>query len=241
MRSCDNCNFPLCFPKMKKNNPYIEKLREYPQLIKGRWDILSHSQIHYYNYLQGNFPMLILEIGSGSGNHLIGLAERYPQAKVMGLEIRYKRIFRTAQKAVNQGIENIAVLQWDGNLFHTLARPGSIDQIYLNFPDPWAKKKYQNRRIFLGDFISRIHDCLVPGGFFYLKTDHGEYFEHFLESLDEYIHSPQNRHYPLSLEEVTRDLYNSPWIDDNIQTEFEALFIYKVKETIKHFKLMKGL
>lgn len=225
---------------MKNTNPYKEKLGEYPQLIKEKWEIFTHSEIHYFNYLQGDFPMLILEIGSGSGNHLLGLAERFPQAKVVGLEIRYKRIVRTAQKAQNRGIENLAILQWDGNLFHALARPGSVDQIYLNFPDPWAKKKYQNRRIFLGDFISRIHTCLAPGGFFYLKTDHGEYFDHFLESLEEYHQSPQNQSHPLKLEEVTKDLYNSPWLEENIETEFEAMFIYKVKETIKHFKLVKA-
>ena len=221
-------------------NPYREKIFEYPDYIKTRREILTSPFVYYIDWLSREYDHIILEIGSGSGNHLIELAKRHPKAMVVGMELRYKRIVRTAQKAKQQGIQNLCVLQWDGNLFHTLLRPEKLDAVYLNFPDPWSKKKHQSRRIFLGNFLERLHRCLCPGGFFSLKTDHGEYFQNFLEVAQSYLCSERNSPFPLFLAQVTWDLYRSPWVKENIPTEFEMLFLHKVKEKIKHCKLVKS-
>ncbi|RME85174.1 MAG: tRNA (guanosine(46)-N7)-methyltransferase TrmB, partial [Planctomycetota bacterium] len=220
-------------------NPYRLKIHEYPKWIHTRAAILTSKAPYYLNQLQGERKGILLEIGSGSGQHLLEQARRNPDFLVAGLEVRYKRMVRTAQKAEKEDLQNLVVLQWDGNFFHTLLKPASLDGLFLLFPDPWPKKKHRRRRIFLGSFFSHLAQTLKKNGFFLLKTDHSEYFDHFLETLESFQvqFSPSSR--PFQITEITRDLYQSPYLEGNIPTEFEGLFIHKVKEPIKYLKLKK--
>ncbi|RME04425.1 MAG: tRNA (guanosine(46)-N7)-methyltransferase TrmB [Planctomycetota bacterium] len=222
-------------------NPYKEQIHLYPQILIPRQKLLEYPHpSQYIEKLLPKYRRLLFEIGSGSGKHLIEQAKRSPQTLHIGLELRYKRLVRTAQKAQELNLTNLKVLQWNGNLFEQLLQPNWVDEFYLLFPDPWPKRKHQKKRIFLGNFLQNLHHTLKIHGTFCLKTDHEDYFHTFLQNLQDYLQSPHNQPYPLQIQHITHDFHASDLSENNIMTEFEALFFYKQKKKI-HYLLLKKL
>ena len=161
-------------------------------------------------------PRRLLELGSGSGNHLIELARRHPEANCFGFELRYKRSVRTIQKAEQAGVHNLFVFRTDGLFAERYFAPGSVSALYVNFPDPWAKQKQLKHRLLGPELLTTAARLLIPNGTFSVKTDHREYFAGFLAA----IHASQFFH----VAEQSQDLAQSPYMGENIMTEFEALF-----------------
>lgn len=195
-------------------NPYVHRIHQYP----GRIFCVQTGE-HGVSELQeraASSRVKIVEFGSGSGQHLIGLGERFPEADCFGLELRYKRTVRTIEKATQAGVENVYVAHADARRAEELFGRESVSAIYVNFPDPWAKKRQAKHRVlapWLLDVASRL---LRPGGALAVKTDHEDSFDRFLGFLGE---APQ-----FAVEWTTRDLDRSPQRETNISTEFEGLF-----------------
>lgn len=194
-------------------NPYSLIIKNYPARIFSfeeleNQDILKPAIEPYKN--------IILELGSGSGNHLIGQAKFAPENAFFGFELRYKRAVRTIQKAEKIDAKNVFILRTDAKNFDQYFAANSLLGIYVNFPDPWEKKKQRKNRLLNQEFLQVIADLLVPGGFFSFKSDHLEYFL----SIAEILKTKSS----LVIKEYTEDLYNSEYISSNIKTEFEELF-----------------
>jgi tRNA (guanine-N7-)-methyltransferase len=162
-----------------------------------------------------NFPECYVELGSGSGMHLIRLAARAPQALCVGLEIRFKRAFKTGEKAEGHELSNIRVLRTDARQIGHLFSPGQVGAFFINYPDPWDKRRWRKNRLITAELIQKMWELLKPGGFLRYKTDHHEYFSSTCALLNPAMWEVQ-RH--------TSDLLKSPYVDDNIPTEFEMLF-----------------
>jgi tRNA (guanine-N7-)-methyltransferase len=176
------------------------------------------------------FERRIIEIGSGSGGHLIERATRDPSALHIGIELRYKRAFRTAEKATQAGLGNVFVIRADVSQTLTPLEKFAIDGIYVNFPDPWARKRWHKHRILNEGFFVRISQMLRPDGFFSYKTDHREYFEETVELIN------QLNIFPILA--LSRNLCLSPeLVPDNVQSEFELLF--KSQNVPVHYLLAK--
>ena len=199
--------------------------------------IKSHSKLK-------NKENVIVELGSGSGGHLIKLAQKFPDFLLYGFEFRYKRCVRTIQKAGD--LDNIFVLQTTANNFNQLFLPNSIDRLYVNFPDPWQKKRWLKNRLLNATFIDNLLLSLKSGGIFSFKTDHDEYFGSFLEILKSSEALKQNK---LKIVIETTDLYQS-WchnsdiynniIDEGrIITEFESMFL-REKKNINYLRCVVG-
>lgn len=157
------------------------------------------------------------EIGSGSGGHIIERASRNSGACYIGFELRFKRAFRTVQKAEARQVPNVFLIRADAVTLPEFFSPDSLSGVYINFPDPWAKAKWKKNRILNPGFLEKISVLLKPGGFFAYKTDHTEYFEETVALL---------RKMPIfSIKELTSDLYSSSLLADNVPSEFENLFI----------------
>ena len=207
-------SIPLERQEIKFVNPYREKIKEYP----GRLftfedfdaDLLSLKVIT--TCAQGIF----CELGSGSGRHLIKQAQLDPGNLYIGIELRYKRAYRTIQKAVNKNVDNLLVLRTNASNLEHLFSLGSLNGIYINFPDPWEKRKVRKHRLVSEAFLDVTFGLLRPGGFISFKTDHKEYYQSFFDLL-----SGDSR---FCLRSQTEDLYNSQYVGDNIETEFECLF-----------------
>ena len=171
------------------------------------------------------YSRIYVEIGSGSGGHIVEHARRDPEALFLGFELRYKRVFRTAEKAENLGLSNLLVVQLDASLLPSIFEPGSLDGIFVLFPDPWDKRRWKKHRILSPEFLRRAHALLRPGAFLHYKTDHGEYFEATVKVLEDLDLFTTRR--------LSRDLHSSAESLNNIESEFEKLF--KSKRLPVHF------
>ena len=162
------------------------------------------------------YASVFCEIGPGSGGHLIELAARNPAAAYVGFELRFKRAFKTVEKSERRVAINLFVVRANATTMKTFFAPNSLAGIYVNFPDPWSKKHWKKNRILNPGFLETLHSLLIVGGFLSYKTDHAEYFEETLECV---------RKMPsFSVRKLSRDLYSSEFISENVPTEFENLF-----------------
>ncbi len=121
---------------------------------------------------------LILEIGCYMGQTLIHLAQKHPECNFIGMDITFKRVVSTASRAQELGLKNVAVLLADANHVEHLFAPGEIDQVLAFFPDPWMKKKSQNKnQLFRESFCQQLVELLAEDGGLWVKTDQEPYME----------------------------------------------------------------
>lgn len=97
---------------------------------------------------------------------------------MLGLDITFKRVVKTASKAVQGGHRNVHALLCNATGMSRIFAPGEIDGLVLFFPDPWVRKKSQRKnRLLNEEFAREAHRLLAPGGVFWFKTDQLDYFQ----------------------------------------------------------------
>lgn len=164
---------------------------------------------------------LIIELGSGAGGHLIELARQEPTATCIGLELRYKRAFRTLEKGERYELTNLYVYRGDGRKFlRELVTAGAVDTFYVNFPDPWPKRREQKNRVLSPNFLNEIDTWLKPEGRLIFRTDQRDYF-------DQVVMTIESSECPLKIIELSNDLKSQPLSIALFPTEFEGLFLRK--------------
>ena len=99
---------------------------------------------------------LRVELGSGSGNFLLHLGQNFPEDHVVGFELRFKRLVKSARKMEKLGLENVWVLREVGERFDRYFGANAIDALYINFPDPWPKASQWKKRMVNGSMLGRI-------------------------------------------------------------------------------------
>ncbi|MCB9728553.1 MAG: tRNA (guanosine(46)-N7)-methyltransferase TrmB [Deltaproteobacteria bacterium] len=113
-----------------------------------------------------------LEIGFGRSHHLADLARHFPDAPVLGFETRRAWCRMAARRAEREGLSHLRVIEGDARPYLDAWVPdGSLAACYILFPDPWWKKRHHKRRLFVPEFVERIHALLAPGGALVAKTD----------------------------------------------------------------------
>lgn len=121
----------------------------------------------------GRAAPLHVEIGSGNGFFLSGMAARYPDRSWLGVEIRYKRVMLTARKLELAGVvDHARIARYDGGALPDLFVLGEVDGVYLNHPDPWPRVRQAKNRMICGDWLDQVAQVLRPGGELQVKTDH---------------------------------------------------------------------
>ncbi len=119
-----------------------------------------------------------LEIGAGNGKFLTEHAMDRPDVYFVGIEYSYKACKKLVSKAAKRDLKNICVLFANANeiIESILIKDGYMfDAAYINFPDPWPKKRHHNRRIVNNNLLALIHKMLRQDGFLYIATDFEEY------------------------------------------------------------------
>lgn len=136
--------------------------------------------------LFGSKRKLILEIGFGYGAFLLHLARKNPDANVIGLEIAAECLRAVEKSIPRSGLTNVMPIHSTAETaLHHLFTPSSIDEIHVNFPDPWFKKRHSHRRLMQRDTLNAMVSRLQPGGKLFLATDIIEYAEMSAELLAE--------------------------------------------------------
>jgi len=132
---------------------------------------------------------IYVEVGFGSGVHLLHQAKMNPDKIIIGLEIHYPSIEQVLKQVKLQNIENILVINYDARLFLEFLKSNSVGKVFVHFPVPWDKKPH--RRVMSVEFIEECMRVLKVDGTLELRTDSPNYFEYstsLLEHFQEYKH-----------------------------------------------------
>ena len=124
-----------------------------------------------------DYDVIELEIGCGNGKFITELAMNNKDKYFIGIEYSYKAAKKAVSKAYKRGIKNLTIIFGEANNVIDKYLNGKyvFDKIYLNFPDPWPKKKHAHRRIFNKEFLNKIYPLLKDDGIFYSVTDDDNY------------------------------------------------------------------
>jgi tRNA (guanine-N7-)-methyltransferase len=125
----------------------------------------------------GRIAPLQVDLGCGDGAFLCALAKRVPEKNFLGIERMTGRVEKAGRKAT--GVENVRVLHVE--TFYAvkyLLPEQSVECFYLLFPDPWPKRRHQQRRVVRPDFLDAIHAALVPNGVLQIATDQADYSDY---------------------------------------------------------------
>ena len=183
---------------------------------KDKDEVLNSCEF-FYDKEQGfdNDNPICLEIGMGKGDFLLGMALKNPNINYIGVE-KYSSVLSVAIKKIREyDLPNLKVLNMDAAMLGDIFK-NNIDTIYLNFSDPWPKKRHAKRRLTSDTFL-KVYDGLFKGiPHIIMKTDNDDLFAYSLESLKEYGYT---------LDRVEYDLHKVDIF--NVETEYEHKFSSK--------------
>lgn len=170
----------------------------------------------------GNTMNIEIEIGMGKGNFLITKAIDNPNINYIGIEKYASTLLGVAKKIDDLGLKNIKIICADAiNIEEIFDR--EIDKLYLNFSDPWPKKRHEKRRLTSDKFLKKYENIFKKNKIIELKTDNDEFFDYSLS---------QFKKYEYKIIETNRNVFS------NYKTEYEIKFSNKGKN-INYCKVEK--
>lgn len=176
-----------------------------PENLKGKWA----------EHFKNDHPIHI-EIGSGKGKFITTLAMQKEDINFISMEKFATVLLKLIKKIPDEGLPNLAVLNADAENLEQYFEKGEISKIYLNFSDPWPRKRHTKRRLTHVRFLETFRTLLKDDGTISFKTDNQGLFDFSLEQFElaGYL-----------LQDITYDLHNSELSEGNITTEYEERFI----------------
>ena len=197
---------PNLQPRMERCASVLETA---PEQHRGRWlDDMSR--------LTGRerpFSELHIELGCGKGRFTAGMAESNPDVLFVAIEKVPDAMVVAMERVCALGLANVRCLGRDAAQLGEFFAEGEARRIYINFPDPWPKKKQFKRRLTAPSFQKLCAAALAPGGEIWFKTDNAPLFEWSVEQLAAG---------GWELREVTRDLHENGPV--GVMTDYEAKF-----------------
>lgn len=195
--------------KAKERLEVSEHVIKEPFLYRGKWQ----------EFFKNKNPIHV-EIGVGKGAFITTLAKNNSNINYVGIE-KYDSVLVKALDKI-ENLANLKLLRVDANIIDEIFASGEISLIYLNFSDPWPKKRHVKRRLTSPVFLEKYIKILKSDGEIHLKTDNEKFFEYSLKSLSKYFY----------FKKVSLDLYSED-LKDNIMTEYEDKFVKMEKKIYK--------
>lgn len=167
-----------------------------------------------------------IEIGTGKGKFIIEKAMLNPNINYIGIE-RYDSVIVRVLEKIPEDLTNLKMIRMNAIDIDKVFKK-EIEKIYLNFSDPWPKKRHASRRLTSQLFLKKYDDMFIDSKLICQKTDNRGLFEYSIISLNEsgYL-----------IKELSLDLHKSE-IPDNITTEYEDKFS-QLGEKIYYLKAQK--
>ncbi|WP_368501201.1 tRNA (guanosine(46)-N7)-methyltransferase TrmB, partial [Fusobacterium sp.] len=209
-------------------NKYMYQLLNYPEYIIFDAEEMKKNKNGWRVYFKNTNPIAV-EIGTGSGNFTSELALRNPNKNFIGLELRFKRLCLAANKSKKNSLKNIVFLRKRGEELEEFLGSNEIDEMYINFPDPWEGN--EKNRIIQKKLFINLNKIMKTNGKLFFKTDHDNYYQDVLNLVNNLDNYEVIYH--------TNDLHSSEKAKDNIKTEFEQLFLNKHKKNINYIEILK--
>ena len=126
------------------------------------------------------FDSVSIEVGFGSGKHLLYQAQKNPDTLFIGIEIHTPSAAQVLKQIEILDLENIWVVNYDASLLLEMIPSNLCHKIFVHFPVPWDKKP--NRRVISSSFLEESMRVLEVGGRLELRTDSPKYFWYSLET-----------------------------------------------------------
>lgn len=122
---------------------------------------------------------LEVDLGCGKGRFLSVHASRTPERNFIGIEIKLKRVRKVERKVERLELQNVRLLRTEASHFIEHMLPDAcLSTLYIFYPDPWPKRRHQERRLFSPSFMNSLLRVMTPDGVIHLATDHEDYFNH---------------------------------------------------------------
>ncbi len=192
--------------------------------VKNKEEILSSSSFlvkdpknycgNWSNYFNNSNPIYI-EIGMGKGQFIRENARRYPDINFIGIE-KYDSVVAKCLPKIDENLKNLAIVRMDA-LEIDRVFSHEVDRIYLNFSDPWPKKRHHLRRLSSRIFLEKYENIFRKDSDICMRTDNSDLFCYSLMSFSEARYVLKN---------LTLDLHQQ-MPDNLITTEYEDRFSSK--------------
>lgn len=142
---------------------------------KGKWQerFLKAQPLH-------------IEVGSGKGQFIVEMAKAHPEINYIGIEMQTNAIISILEKQLEEQLPNLQLLLVDGADLTDYFSDGEVDQVYLNFSDPWPKTRHEKRRLTYKTFLRTYETIAKPKAELHFKTDNQKLFEYSLASVTWY-------------------------------------------------------
>lgn len=133
----------------------------------------------------GNDHPLKVDVGCGYGHFLTAMAQAEPHSNFIGIDLYAKGIARAQQKSERLQLASVRLLAMPAQAaFETAFASGQLATLYINFPDPWPKRRHARRRLVQPALVALMHDRLQAKGVVIVATDVAGYaremLQHFL-------------------------------------------------------------
>lgn len=185
-----------------KNNPKA------PEIVKNSKYVSEKPSFENKN-------PICLEIGMGKGDFIINMAIKYPNINFIGVEKYASVLMQAVKKIENLELPNLKLMLLDASVINEVFNK-QIDTLYLNFSDPWPKKRHAKRRLTSENFLKKYENIFIGNPHIIFKTDNRKLFEYSIASLSNYGYKLTDVSLDLHAEEI-----------DNIETEYEKKFASK--------------
>lgn len=196
-----------------RNKPWAESY------LTEHNDIVDLEAVHAHQvseWFERQQPIHI-EVGSGMGKFITTLAQQNPHINYIAIERDKNVMIRVLDKVREHNITNIKLLCNDAVILTDYFRQGEVDRIYLNFSDPWPKKRHAKRRLTYRSFLALYQQILREDGELHFKTDNRGLFAYSLESMSQF---------GMYFTKINLNLHQEDE-GDNIPTEYEHKFAEK--------------
>lgn len=125
-----------------------------------------------------------LEVGSGKGQFITSLAKDHPNEFFIAFELNMSVLYRIVEKRDELGLSNLLIILGNANDLLSYFDEKVIDHIYLNFSDPWPKKKHHKRRLTYTSFLQMYLKVLKDDGLLQFRTDVRPFFDDSIDYID---------------------------------------------------------
>ena len=207
--------------RTRYNAKAIDELNEFERYIKTKEEIQEIIN-------ENDNKKVYLEIGMGKGDFITELSQLDKDSIFIGVEVSPPVLALAVKKLKRYEsenkvkLDNLYFMSFDAIDIASIFENGQIEKIYLNFSDPWPKKKHAKRRLTNEKFLAEYKKVLKKNGRIEFKTDNRGLFEYSLVSM---------QNFGLKFIEVYLDLHKADVF--NIETEYEKKFspfgpIYKI-------------
>lgn len=151
---------------------------------------------YYEKHQEWNFPAwedpqlfgkkgkVVLEYCSGNGSWIIEKASLFPENHFVAIERKFERVKKIFSKLHKGGLSNLIIVCGEALTFTSHYLPAhSVDEIYINFPDPWPKLKHAKHRLIQSPFTSQLLRVMKGGGKATFVTDHENYSKQMIQEM----------------------------------------------------------